>query len=203
MRERPDSSSNLPVLAEQKRRAWHRRMPTGLSYAGDAVAADNVRFLADTTWVDADGVSHSEQTIFDTVFDMLRRARRLILLDVFLYNDVEMHIEKPFRSLARELTDALLEQKAKHPDMAVVVITDPINTVYGSIRNRFFESLEAAGIRVVLTDLAALRDSSPVYSFLWRCFVIPFGYKGRGSISNPFDPEGLLTLRSYLTMLNC
>ncbi len=178
-------------------------MPTGLSYAGDAVAADNVRFLADTTWVDADGVSHSEQTIFDTVFDMLRRARRLILLDVFLYNDFEMHIEKPFRSLARELTDALLEQKAKHPDMAVVVITDPINTVYGSIRNRFFESLEAAGIRVVLTDLAALRDSSPVYSFLWRCFVRPFGNKGRGSISNPFDPEGKITLRSYLTMLNC
>ena len=178
-------------------------MPAGLSYAGEPVAADYVRFLADTTWVDAEGVSHSEQVIFDTVFDTIRRARRLVLLDVFLYNDFEMHIEAPYRSLARELTDALLEQKEKHPDITIVVITDPINTVYGSIRNTFFESLEAAGIRVVITDLAALRDSNPFYSFLWRCFVKPLGNAGRGRLGNPFDPEGRVTLRSYLTMLNC
>ncbi len=178
-------------------------MPAGLSYAGEPVAADNVRFLSDTTWVDEAGVSHNEQAIFDAMFDMIRHARQLILLDVFLYNDFEMHIEQPFRSLARELTDALLEQKTKHPDMTIVVITDPINTVYGSIRNDFFGALEAAGIRVITTNLAALRDSSPVYSFLWRCFVRPFGNKGRGWIGNPFDPDGNITLRSYLTMLNC
>ena len=203
MRERPDTASNLPVAAGMKKRPWHRRMPDGLPYVGEPAATSDVRFLADTTWVDADGVSLSEQTIFDTVFDMIRRARRLILLDVFLYNDFEMHIGAPYRSLARELTDVLLEQKEKHPGIRIVVITDPINTVYGSVRSRFFESLEAAGIRVVTTRLAALRDSSPVYSILWRCLVQPFGNAGRGWISNPFDPNGKITLRSYLTMLNC
>ena len=178
-------------------------MPAGLSLAGEPAAADDIRFLADTTWSDADGVTQCEQAIFDTVFDMIRRARRLVLLDVFLYNDFEMHVEKPLRSLARELTDALLEQQSTHPDMTTIVITDPINTVYGSIRSRHFETLEAAGIKVVTTRLAALRDSSPVYSSLWRMLVRPFGNTGHGWIANPFDPDGKITLRSYLTMLNC
>lgn len=203
MQNRPESSSKLPIRAAAKARPWHRRMPTGLSYASEPDAADEVRFLADTTWVDADGRSHYRQAIFDTVFDMIRRARRLILIDVFLYNDFEMHIEKPLRPLACELTDALLAQKAKHPDITILVITDPINTVYGSIRSRHFDALAAVGIKVVTTDLAALRDSNPFYSCLWRLLVKPFGNKGRGWIGNPFDPDGKITLRSYLTMLNC
>ena len=127
MRERHHSTSNLPITVTKKMRPWHRRMPAGLSYAGEPVAADNVRFLSDTTWVDEAGVSHNEQAIFDAMFDMIRHARQLILLDVFLYNDFEMHIEQPFRSLARELTDALLEQKTKHPDMTIVqlAVTEP------------------------------------------------------------------------------
>ena len=200
---RLDPSFNLPAVPTGKTRPWHRRLPAGVSFAGEPAAADNVRFLADTTWVDADGRSHSEQAIFDALFDMLRRARKLIVLDVFLYNDFEMHVEDPLRSLARELTDTLLEQKIQHPDMTIVVITDPINTVYGSIRSKFFDSLEAAGISVVTTRLARLRDSNPAYSFLWRGLVRPFGNAGRGWIGNPFDPDGEITLRSYLTMLNC
>lgn len=200
---RLDVSSGLPAHTGTKRRPWHRRVPPGLSFAGVPAAADNVRFLADTTWADAEGNTRSEQAIFDAVFGMIRSARRLILLDVFLYNDFEMHVKKPLRTLARELTDALLEQKAKHPDMTIVVINDPINTVYGSIRSPHFDALEAAGIKVVTTRLAALRDSNFTYSSLWRLLVKPFGTSGRGWISNPFGPHGKVTLRSYLTMLNC
>ena len=98
-------------------------MPAGLSHAGESLPAAEVRFLADTTWVDADGRRHSEQAIFDAVFDMIRRARQLILLDMFLYNDFEMQIKEPLRPLSRELTDALLEQKKKHPGITIVVVT--------------------------------------------------------------------------------
>lgn len=118
-----------------KKRPWHRRVPKGLSYASEPTLAADVRFLADTTWVDADGRRHSEQTIFDAVFDMIRRARKFILIDMFLYNDFEMQITEPLRLLSSELTDALLERKQKHPDIRIVVITDPINTVYGSIES--------------------------------------------------------------------
>jgi phosphatidylserine/phosphatidylglycerophosphate/cardiolipin synthase-like enzyme len=186
-----------------RRRPWHRRLPEGLSYASDPAPANDVRFLADTTWVDGDGNRHSEQAIFDTAFDMIRGAERFVLLDMFLYNDFEMQISEPLRTLSSELTDVLLAQKAKHPVMTVVVITDPINTVYGSLESPYFKRLEAAGIAVVTTNLRVLRDSSPVYSFLWRLLVKPLGNPGPGRFRNPFDPRGKVTLRSQLEMLNC
>ncbi len=186
-----------------RRRSWHRRLPEGLSCASDPSPADDVRFLADTTWVDADGNRHSEQAIFDAAFDMIRGAQRFILLDMFLYNDFEMQITDPLRTLSSELTDVLLAQKAQHPDMIVVVITDPINTVYGSLESPYFKRLEAAGVSVVTTNLRVLRDSSPVYSFLWRLLVKPLGNPGPGRFTNPFDPRGKVTLRSQLEMLNC
>ena len=194
----PDAGGTQP-----RRRPWHRRMPAGLSYTGALSPAGDVRFLADTSWVDEDGTRHNEQQIFDAVFDMIRRARKLIVLDMFLYNDFEMQIKEPLRLLSSELTDALLEQKAKHPGMTIVVITDPINTVYGSIESPYFRKLEAAGIRVVKTNLRALRDSSPLYSLLWRFLVRPLGNSKRDRIRNPFDPKGRISLRSYLEMFNC
>jgi phosphatidylserine/phosphatidylglycerophosphate/cardiolipin synthase-like enzyme len=199
MSSRPESNPDLPDTGGTRR----RRMPAGLSFASEPSAADNVRFLADTTWVDAEGHRHNEQEIFDAVFDMIRRARRLILLDMFLYNDFEMQIKEPLRTLSHELTEALLEQKKKHPGMTIIVITDPINTVYGSIRSRAFEMLEAAGVRVVTTSLVRLPDSNPAYSVLWRLLVKPFGRSSRSRLRNPFDPVGKISLRSYLEMLNC
>jgi phosphatidylserine/phosphatidylglycerophosphate/cardiolipin synthase-like enzyme len=178
-------------------------MPAGLSYAGKPSAADSVRFLADTTWVDGDGSRRSEQEIFDAMFAMIRGARRLILLDVFLYNDFEMQIREPLRLLARELTDALLERKEQHPGITIVVITDPINTVYGSLRSPYFDALENAGIRVVTTNIRAMRDSNPVYSILWRTLLKPLGKSRRDRLRNPFDPQGRISLRSYLEMFNC
>ena len=178
-------------------------MPEGLSYTGEASPAADVRFLADTSWVDADGNRHNEQQIFDAAFEMIGKARRFILLDMFLYNNFEMQITEPLRLLSKELTDALLEQKAKHPEMTITVISDPINTVYGSLESPWFKQLEAAGITVVTTNLHALRDSSPVYSFFWRLFVKPFGRSKSNRFRNPFDPHGRVSLRSQLEMLNC
>jgi phosphatidylserine/phosphatidylglycerophosphate/cardiolipin synthase-like enzyme len=203
MHMRSDSSPDLSDRAGTRQRPTHERMPKGLSYAGKPSAADDIRFLSDTTWVDADGSRHSEQEIFDAMFDAIRGARRLILLDMFLYNDFEMQIEEPLRLLSRELTDALLEQKGRYPGINIVVITDPINTVYGALPSPYFEALEAAGIRVVATNIRALRDSNPTYSAVWRSLVKPFGKSRRDRLNNPFDPEGKISLRSYLEMFNC
>lgn len=181
----------------------HRRVQPGLSFAGLPRDAGRITFLADTTFTDTNGIRHSEQQIFDEMFGMIRGARRLVLLDFFLYSAFEMRTPYPLRALSRELTGALLRQQEAYPDMKIVVITDPINEVYGSVRSREFDALRDAGIPVVTTDLNCLRDSNPVYSSIWRLFVRPFGNSGRGRLRNPFDPRGSVTLRSYLDMLNC
>ncbi len=181
---------------------WRRSLPEGLSFTGAARGAADVSFLADMTWVDANGRRHSSQQIFDAAFDMIRGARRLVLLDMFLYNDFQMRVAGPTRPLTRQLTDLLVQQKQAHPDIRVVVITDPINTVYGSVRSEAFEELSAVDIEVVITDLCPLPDSNPLYSLFWRLLIRPLGNSRRGHLPNPFDPRAKVTLRSYLAMLN-
>ena len=183
-------------------RPWHRTIPDGLCFAGGVHDATRVDFLVDKTWVDADGDRHSDQEIFDTVFDMIRRARKLVLLDMFLYNDFQGKKCETTRLLSGEMTDTLLRKKRTHPDISIVVITDPINTLYGSLVSLDFVRLRDAGICVVITNLTQLRDSNPIYSLLWRLLIRPFGNSGSGFLPNPFDPRGKATIRSYLAMLN-
>lgn len=186
----------------RSRRSWHRALPEGLCYAGGIHDASEVDFLCDKTWVDADGVRQTEQQIFDAVFDTIRGARKLVLLDMFYYNEFQRGRPETTRYLSSELTDVLVQQKQSCPDIKIVVITDPINTVYGSLPSAQFERLVDAGIPVIYTDLARLRDSNPTYSLFWRLFVKPFGNPPGGFLPNPFDPRTRATIRSYLAVLN-
>ena len=173
-----------------------------MSFTGGEHAATSISFLSDMTWVDSEGARHESQQIFDGVFGMIRNARRLVLLDMFLYNDFQMGVTNAARPLSRQLTDLLLQQKKAYPDIRIIVITDPINTVYGSVPCSAFAELAAADIDVVITDLEQLRDSNPAYSFFWRLFLRPLGNSTRGHLPNPFDPRSKVTLRSYLATLN-
>ena len=181
---------------------WRRSLPDGLSFTGGEHAATNISFLSDMTWVDTKGAQHNSQQIFDTAFEMIRNARHLVLLDMFLYNDFQMGVISPKRALSRQLTDLLVQQKQAYPGIRIIVITDPINTVYGSVPCSAFAKLSAAGIDVVITDLDQLRDSNPAYSLFWRLFLRPLGNSIRGRLPNPFDPRSKVTLRSYLATLN-
>ncbi|CAA6827292.1 MAG: conserved hypothetical protein; putative phospholipase D endonuclease domain [uncultured Thiotrichaceae bacterium] len=157
--------------------------------------------MADVSYVDNNKKRHVEQEIFDEVFRTIDQARRLILVDMFLYNDFQGPVKETTRALSGELTTRLIRQKKKHPDMQVIVITDPINTVYGGLPSKQFASLRAAGIQVVITDLDKLPDSSPLYSIFWRLFIKPFGNSKGSLLPNPFG-EGRVSVRSYLKLLN-
>jgi len=176
-------------------------LPEGLSFEGPLRSVEELAFYKDLTWVDADGSRHSQQEIFDKAIKMISEARYLIVLDMFLYNDFMGKGQTPYRSLAREVTDALVAQKEKYPEMQIVVITDPINTVYNGMTNRFFERMKAENIQVVFTKLERLRDSNPLYSSFWRIFVKPFGNSPGSLLPNPFG-KGRVSLRSYLSLFN-
>ncbi|MEM7302086.1 MAG: phospholipase D-like domain-containing protein [Pseudomonadota bacterium] len=176
-------------------------LPDGLSHEGKAYQAGKVEFLRDLTYVDAEGQRHSDQQIFDRWFSAIEQARKYILIDVFLYNDFQGPVRETTRSLAREMTNTLVKKKKDHPEMRIVVITDPVNTVYGGVRSTHFAELREAGVEVYVTDLTKLRDSNPGWSSFWRLFVRPFGNSNKGWLPSPFD-HGPVTLRSYLSFLN-
>ena len=179
----------------------YKPLPAGLSFAGQVSPVEAITFYKDLTWVDAKGTRHSQQEIFDKIIKMIAGAKYLVVLDMFLFNDFTGKANTPYRELAGEITSALVAQKIKYPEIQIVVITDPINTVYNGITNHYLERIKAANIEVVFTDLERLRDSNPLYSSFWRIFIKPFGNSPGSLLPNPFG-KGRVSLRSYLAMLN-
>ena len=147
----------------------NKALPPGtqLASANCVVNADSVGFIADVSAADAYGRPVLSQAIFDSVLSVVRGARRFIVLDYHLIG-ARADRATPQRSLARELTDALLAQRREHPGVAVLFITDPVNEGYGAAPREELALLRAAGVTVVSTDLDALRDSNFLYTSLWR-----------------------------------
>lgn len=87
--------------------------------------------------------------------------------------------------------------------MPIFFITDEVNTNYNSAPNPLLENMKRAGIQVVQTDVDPLRDSTPIYSAVWRTFFQWFGQQGTGWIPNLMASDGPdVTARSYLKLLN-
>ncbi|MCZ4141188.1 phospholipase, partial [Escherichia coli] len=102
-----------------------------------------------------------------------------------------------------QFANALIAKKKQHPDMPILFITDEININYNSAPNPLLERMKQAGIEVVITNDDPLRDSTPIYSAVWRTFFQWFGQAGEGWIPNQMASDGpKMTLRSYLKLLN-
>lgn len=184
---------------------WQRYkpLPEGLGRAFPERPVEGVRFLADETWYGPAGEGHARRRIFDEVMALIGQAERLVVLDMFLFNDFAGAADgQDFRPLSAELTSALVERRAERPMLEAVVITDPLNTLYGGLELAHLERLRAAGVRVVVTELTRLRASNPLWSGAWHLGPRWLGnHHDGGWLPNPLGP-GQVPLRSYLTLLN-
>lgn len=178
-------------------------LPAGISVTTPLRPAEGLRFLADETFVDADGERRVEQRIFDRLLGHIERAERLIVLDMFLFNDFAGDANgDDMRPLSGELAEALIRRKQERPELRAILITDPINELYGGLDLAVFDRMEAAGIERVVTKLERLRDSNPTWSGLWRLCCQWFGNStGGGWLPNPVGEQNI-TLRSLLTLFN-
>ncbi|WP_108124528.1 phospholipase D-like domain-containing protein [Saccharospirillum mangrovi] len=175
-------------------------MPKGLSSTGPLRETDDVALLYDQTYRNTDGKEFIEQEVMDEMLAMIASAQTFLVIDMFLYNDFAG--ENGWRPLSEELTVALIDAKTAHPDMPVVLITDPFNTIYGGMDSPYFDRLEAAGVDVVTTNLAKLPASNRTWTTLWTVCCRFLGNSTRGGwLPNPVGP-GKVTLRSYLHLLN-
>ena len=199
---------------------WHtsKPLPDGLRMEGSAVTVptSDIDILADVTARDDQGQPLIEQTIFDRMMARIGAARQLVLVDNFFFSPITGRDGSDHRKLCSELTKALISAKNRHPDMPVVVITDPINSIYGGEDPPHLQALRAAGISLVKTDLTKLRDSNPLYSALVAhgpilvrptrppevSSRIPSRQTGRRSVSGPGFPCSIsrpITERCLLT----
>jgi len=183
---------------------WHRYkpLPDGLAHESPLLPAMGLNLLVDDTWETADGGRGMRQRIFDEALRLIEQARQLVVVDMFLFNAFQGADDASYRPLSEQLTRALVAKKQQQPDLPVVLITDPINTLYGGLHSEHLERLENTGVVVATTPLPRLRDSNPSWSGIWRICCQWLGNSNEGGwLPNPMGP-GQVTLRSYLTLLN-
>ena len=185
---------------------WHtyKPLPAGLNYEGDIHWTNDVEMLTDLTFTqnqEGDGMVH-ELSIFDEIYKMIDEAEEFIVLDFFLmdhYSDENIDFPK----IAETLTEKLIQKKNSNPQMEIIYITDSLNTGYGSYESKWFSQMEDAGIEVVYTDLDQLRDSTPLYSGLYRTIFRWVNFEREGWIANGMSSEApKMTLKSYMILLN-
>ena len=181
-------------------------LPSDLAYAEEpaSIASTDLRFLADLTYRDADDLAIHEQEIFDEVLNLIHGARRLLVLDLFLFNDHPGPGGVALRPLSSEIVEALAAARRREPEMPIVLVTDPINDVYGGDPSPQLASLREIGVQVVVTDLVRLRDSNPIYSSFWRMLIQWWGNSEDGGwLPNPLEPSARrVSLRTYLCLAN-
>ncbi len=198
---------------------WHtaKPLPGGLRVASAPVAVDpgDVRLLFDITTADGFGRPVLQHAIFDETLAMIAAARRFVLLDQFLLNDHggaagdgaegRVQTRNPLRPLSSELVEAILAARLARPELRVLLITDPVNDVYGGQPSAALERLAQAGVEVVRTDLDRLRDPNPGYSALWRLAIRWWSSDGRGAgwLPNPLaEGPSRVTFRAWARLLN-
>jgi len=138
-----------------------------------------------------------KQEIFDEILEMVRRADLFVYMDFFLWNPWQGKVPENFRSLSGELAGALIKKKQANPAMPIIVLTDPINRIYGSHEPALFKEMARSGISVVFTDLSLMPDSNPLVAALVRFYGKPFregsvlgSLADRPSLPNPFVING-------------
>lgn len=182
--------------------AYHvfKPLPEGLNFKGPERPLIDARLFTNLTWRDASDRVQMEYAIFDEVFRLIGQAEKLIVADMFLFNDSRP--DDSHRPLSEQLTEALISRSQQVEDIRIVVISDPLNTFYGGHKSPHFERLRDAGIPVIETDLNRLRDTNPLWSSGWRLCCQWLGNSDTSGWLPNLLNDGKVTLRSYLALPN-
>jgi len=174
-------------------------MPPGTEIEGTLIptSPEDIRLLVDDTAWDPDARQRViRQEIFDELLAMIGRADRFICLDMFLWNPWKGSVHEEHRKLSAELAQALIQQKKMVPDLDIIVLTDPINRIYGDTKPAFFDDLSRARIPVLFTDLTLLSESNRVFAPYWslaeKVLKLPLieRWNTAPRLKNPFQKGG-------------
>ena len=179
----------------------YKPLPAGLNLTGKLRHAE-VKFLADQTYMDAQGIQQQRHVIFKEMLNLIDEANSLIVIDMFLFNKEIGRSQQVHEKLTHQLTEALINKRILAPNVEIKLITDPINSVYGGVLPEHYRALRQNGVDVIETSLEPLRASNPAWSSIWYLCCQGLGNNPeKGWLPNPVG-EGKVTLRSYLNLIN-
>ena len=187
-------------------------LPQGIGISGFPVKVDagDIRLIIDSTSFDPGRKRRViDQGIFDEMLSMIKRADMFIYVDFFLWNPWQGSVREDHRALSWELAEALITKKRFNPSVHILVLTDPINRIYGHYEPELFGKMADAGIAVVFADLEKMQDSNPLVAALLGFYGRPFrtgsalgSLVDRPVLSNPFTISGPpITIRQMSRLL--
>jgi hypothetical protein len=115
----------IAVLALPLYSGWSTPAPEGTSYISPPSTVTGLRLLYDLTYLKGEELIH-DQIILDEQIRMIREAKDFILADIFLYNDYYNTEKYRFPASTEGLSDALIAQKQRYPELKAYLITDEI-----------------------------------------------------------------------------
>jgi len=185
---------------------WWRPLPdTLLPFSNEYNVPDSsVKFFADYTYVDKNGERKTEQEIWDRAFTLIGGASHYMLFDLSLFNDFQSQVPETTRALSYELAQKISDKLSVDRHIAVALIADPVNTLYGGMLSAQQTILRKAGVVIIEPDLTVFRDPNLLFSSLWRPFFSWWGNSTTGGwLPHPYQSVGSkITLRTWLHVLN-
>lgn len=176
-------------------------LPGGVSKWFESSRTNDVKLLVDKTYEKENHMYYNHE-IFNEQLKTIQEADDFIILDMFLFNNT-YDGQKNFTKLTETLTQALIDKKKESPNIRIYMLTDPINSFYGSYTPEHYRKLRDNGIALYETNLVKLRDSNPLYSGLWRPTLRWFGNNENGIITNIFSKDAPnVTVRGFGRLLN-
>ena len=181
---------------------YNKELPKKISFESKQYKTNDVKFLYDLTY-EENGTTIYDHSLAKEALHIIDEAKKFLLLDMFLYNDDYDRSKGEYPAAAKTITDALIAKKEASPLVDITVITDKVNTMYGSTTSTFFKQLEENGIDVIFTDMSTLRDSNPIYSSFYRPYLQWIKPSTNGFLPNPFNPDAnKASIGSYLDLIN-
>ena len=141
-------------------------LPHGVSKLSSETKTDDVELLTDLSYKSGNEM-HYDHEIFDKVNETIQEANDFIIMDMFLFNGYQTG-DKKYPPISKRITDSLIQKKQENPNVRIIILTDPINTFYGSYTPDNIKDLKNHNIDVRYTNLSKLRDSNPIYSGAYR-----------------------------------
>lgn len=179
---------------------WWRPIPEVLTHPTQTyhVSDKSVRFYSDLEYIDKKGVLLETNTIVTRYRELIKNAQHSVLAGAYRIPP------QVVASGTQNLTNILESKHAESKHVAMAVVTDPINTLYGGLPSESMEQLRKNGVFVVQTDMNAMPDGNLLYTSFWRPFISWWGNSINGGwLVSPIEANGAkVTLRSWLSFLN-
>lgn len=175
--------------------------PKGTNISGE-FKKTQADFIYDLTYTKDQKRIH-EININKEEIEIIKNAKKFLLIDFFLYNDEYDKKLSAYPAQVEQMTNLLIEKKKENPHMPILFVTDPINNFYGAYEQKYLKKLRENGIELVITGLNKMRDSNPIISGSYRAYIKYLGTGGKTYINNFFKKDGpKINVRAILKLLN-